>query len=152
ASGVRGFPRSETNQVDVVAPLAARILVARIRLLLLWSRVTNGASLRNDWVRDKPQRRPPMKKSAIAAMILAASASLAFAESAKPDDNSLSGKEMKDGATVQGGNTDMPKAKPDDHSLSGKEMKDGATLKGGSTDMPNVKPTDGSLVGKEMQD
>ena len=93
-----------------------------------------------------------MQKSVIAAMILAASASLAFAESAKPDDNSLSGKEMKDGATVQGGNTDMPKAKPDDHSLSGKEMKDGATLKGGSTDMPNAKPTDGSLVGKEMQD
>jgi hypothetical protein len=93
-----------------------------------------------------------MKKTAIAAMILAVSTSLAFAEPAKPDDNSLSGKEMKDGATTKGGSTDMPTAKPADTSLSGKEMKDGATTMGGSTDMPNAKPEDGSLVGKEMKD
>jgi hypothetical protein len=90
-----------------------------------------------------------MYKAAIAALLLAASTSFAFAV----DDQSLSGKEMKDGATVQGGSTDMPKAKPDDHSLSGKEMKDGATTMGGAgTDMPNAKPADGSLQGKEMTD
>jgi Spy/CpxP family protein refolding chaperone len=89
-----------------------------------------------------------MTKAVIAALLLAATTSFAFAA----EDQSLSGKEMKDGATVQGGSTDMPKAKPDDHSLSGKEMKDGATTMGGSTDMPNAKPADGSLQGKEMTD
>jgi hypothetical protein len=71
----------------VVVPLAARILVARIRLLLLWSRVTHEEISRCG---HDPGR-----------VCFAA-----FAESAKPDDNNLSGKEMKDGATVQGGNTD----------------------------------------------
>jgi hypothetical protein len=94
-----------------------------------------------------------MKKSIIAAMILAASASLAFAETAKPDDNSLSGKEMKDGATLKGGSTDMPKAKPADGSLAGKAMQDSPGVTGGgSTDMPNAKPEDGSIAGKEMHD
>jgi hypothetical protein len=94
-----------------------------------------------------------MKKLAAAAVILAVSTTFAFAQGTNPEDKSLSGKEMRDGATTMGGSTDMPKAKPDDTSLSGKEMKDGATTKGGGkTDMPNAKPTDGSLVGKEMQD
>ena len=90
-----------------------------------------------------------MTKAAIAALLLAASTSFAFAA----DDSSLSGKAMKDSPGVTGGgSTDMPSAKPDDHSLSGKEMKDGATTMGGSTDMPNAKPADGSIAGKEMTD
>jgi hypothetical protein len=89
-----------------------------------------------------------MTKAVIAALLLAASTSFAFAA----EDQSLSGKEMKDSPTTMGGSTDMPKAKPDDHSLSGKEMKDGATTMGGSTATPNAKPMDGSIQGKEMED
>jgi hypothetical protein len=95
-----------------------------------------------------------MKKSIVAALLLASSATLAFAQTTKPDDNSISGKEMKDSPGVQGGGkTDMPKAKPDDGSLQGKAMKDapGVTA-GGRTDMPRAKPDDGSLQGKEMTD
>lgn len=94
-----------------------------------------------------------MKKMTMAAVILAASTTLVFAQATKPDDNSISGKEMKDSPTTQGGKTDMPKAKPTDGSVSDKVMKDSPGVTGGGkTDMPNAKPTDGSLVGKEMQD
>src|SRR4029077_11811449 len=92
----------------------------------------------------------PMKITTIAAIILAASTSLALAQS---NDNSISGKEMKDSPTTMSGKTDMPNAKPTDGRVAGKEMKDSPGVRGaGKTDMPNAKATDGSLVGKEMQD
>ena len=61
-----------------------------------------------------------MKKSILAAVILAASASFALAA----DDNSLSDKAMKDQPGTMGGSTDMPTAKPDSGSLADKAMKD----------------------------
>jgi hypothetical protein len=89
-----------------------------------------------------------MKKSAIAAVILAASTTFAFAQT--NNDNSLGGAEMP---TTHGGKTDMPNAKPTDGSISSKEMKDSpGVTSGGKTDMPNAKPTDGSISSKEMQD
>ena len=95
-----------------------------------------------------------MKKSILTALILAASATFAFAQVNKPDDGSLAGKAMKDAPGVQGaGKTDMPKAKPDTNSVSGKEMQDSPGVTGGGkTDMPRAKPDDGSLSGKEMKD
>lgn len=91
-----------------------------------------------------------MKMTVIAAIVLAASAPLAFAQS---NDNSISGKEMHDSPTTTGGKTDMPKAKPDTNSVSGKVMNDSPGVQGaGKTDMPNAKPMDGSLSDKEMKD
>jgi hypothetical protein len=89
-----------------------------------------------------------MKKSAMAAMILAASTTLAFAQT--NNDNGLGGANMP---TTQGGKTDMPNAKPADGSIAAKAMKDSPGVTGGGkTDMPNVKPEDGSIAGKEMKD
>jgi hypothetical protein len=89
-----------------------------------------------------------MKKSIVAALILASTASVALAQ-----DNSLSGKEMKDSPGVQGaGKTDMPNAKPLAGSVDSTEMKAPGVTGGGKTDMPRAKPDDGSLSGKEMKD
>ena len=63
-----------------------------------------------------------MRKSILAAVILAATTSVAFAQA--PDEGSLSDKAMKDQPGTMGGSTDMPTAKPDDGSATTKAMKD----------------------------
>ena len=95
-----------------------------------------------------------MKKSILTAAILAATASVAFAQAPSPkDDSSLSTKAKEDQPGTTGGTTDMPKAKPSDSSLSDKASKDQpGTTTGGSTDMPTAKPTDSSLSDKAMKD
>ena len=68
-----------------------------------------------------------MKKSILTAVILAATASIAFAQAPSPkDDSSLSTKAMEDQPGTTGGSTDMPTAKPTDSSLSDKAKKDQA--------------------------
>ena len=91
-----------------------------------------------------------MKKSILAAVILAATASFAYAA----DDGSLSDKAMKDQPGTMGGSTDMPTAKPADGSATTKAMKDQPGTTGGSTNMPNAKADDAdkSLTGKAMKD
>jgi hypothetical protein len=90
-----------------------------------------------------------MKKSIVAALILASTATFALA--AEPD-SSLSGKEMKDSPGVQGaGKTDMPNAKPNPGSVDSTEMKTPGVTNGGNTDMPNAKPNAGSLDSTEMK-
>lgn len=68
-----------------------------------------------------------MKKSILTAAILAATASIAFAQAPAPtDDSSLPAKAMDDQPGTTGGSTDMPTAKPADSSLSDKSKKDQA--------------------------
>jgi hypothetical protein len=94
-----------------------------------------------------------MKKFVMTAVILTASTCLAFAQAPKSEDNSVSGKEMKDSPTTKGGTTATPNAKPTDGSVSDKTMKDNPGVTGaGKTDMPNAKPMDGSISDKEMKD
>jgi hypothetical protein len=94
-----------------------------------------------------------MNKFVMTAAILVASAGLAFAQAPKADDNSISGKEMKDSTTTKGGTTATPNAKPTDGTISDKTMKDSPGVTGaGKTDMPNAKPMDGSIADKEMKD
>ena len=95
-----------------------------------------------------------MKKSILTAAILAATASVAFAQApSSKDDSSLPAKAMEDQPGTTGGSTEMPKAKPDDGSLPTKAMKDQpATTAGGSTNTPTAKPTDGSLADKAKKD
>ena len=95
-----------------------------------------------------------MKKSILVAAVLAATATVSFAQapSAK-DDSSLPAKAMEDQPGTTGGSTDMPKAKPDDSSLPTKAMKDQpGTTTGGGTDMPTAKPADSTLSDKAMKD
>ena len=92
-----------------------------------------------------------MKKSIIAAVILAATTSFAFAQ-APDSDNSLTGKAMKDQPGTTGGSTDMPTAKPEDGSATTKAMKDQPGTTGGSTVNPTAKPEDGSATTKAMKD
>jgi hypothetical protein len=88
-----------------------------------------------------------MKKSIVAALILASTATFALAE--EPD-SSLSGKAMKDSPGVQGaGKTDMPNAKPVS-GVDSTEMKAPGVTSGGRTDMPNAKPNSGSIDSTEM--
>ena len=89
-----------------------------------------------------------MKKTMLAAVILAATASFALAA----DDGSLSDKAMKDQPVTTGGSTDTPTAKPGDSSATTKAMKDQPGTTGGSTDMPTAKPEDGSATTKAMKD
>lgn len=90
-----------------------------------------------------------MRNFLVASAILIASATCAVAA----DD--LSTKIMKDNpGTTQPGTTDMPNAKPDDSSVSQKQMKDapGVQSKTGATADPTAKPTDSSISEKEMKD
>jgi inosine/xanthosine triphosphate pyrophosphatase family protein len=96
-----------------------------------------------------------MKKTILNAVLLAATASVAFAQTPSPkDDSSLSTKAMEDQpGTTTGGGTDMPKAKPDDSSLATKAMKDQpGTTTGGGTTAPTAQPMDSSLSDKAMKD
>jgi hypothetical protein len=96
-----------------------------------------------------------VKKQILAAVLLAMSGSIAFAQApAKPDENSLSGKAMRDQPGNNGGGaTSMPNAKPDESSLSGKAMRDQpGNTSAGTTSMPNAKPGESSLSGKAMKD
>ena len=92
-----------------------------------------------------------MKKTIIAALVLAATAGVALAQ-APDSDSSVTGKAMKDQPGTTGGSTTAPTAKPDDSSTSTKAMKDQPGTMGGSTDMPTAKPGDSSLGTKAMKD
>jgi hypothetical protein len=91
-----------------------------------------------------------MKTPFLAAMLVALSASVAFA-----DDGNLSTKAMKDQPGNTGaGSTSDPTAKPNSGSLSEGQMKMQPGVnsdKSGMTAMPNAKPADGSLAGQEME-
>ena len=90
-----------------------------------------------------------MTKPFLAAMLLALSAPVAFA------DNDLSTKAMHDHPGTMGGHTSNATAKPNSGSLSEKQMKDQPGVNSdtsGMTANPNAKPSDGSLEGKEMED
>lgn len=89
-----------------------------------------------------------MKASALAALLLAASATLAFAG------GDLSEKVMEDSPGVKGsGTTTNPTAKPETGGLAEKAMKDAPGVTGeGMTANPTAKPDDKSLTGKAMKD
>jgi len=92
-----------------------------------------------------------MKKSILAAAIIAATASVAFAQ-APDSDQSLTGKAMKDQPGTTGGSTANPTAVPESGAATQKAMKDQPGTTGGSTDMPKAKADDGSLTGKAMKE
>lgn len=89
-----------------------------------------------------------MKAFPFAALLLAASATLAIAG------EDLSDKVMKDNPGVTGGgSTANPTAKPETGGLAEKAMKDAPGVSGsGSTTTPTAKPDDKSLTGKAMKD
>ena len=91
-----------------------------------------------------------MKTSTLAAIILAASTSLAMAA----DDKTLSGKAMEDHPGTTGGSTANPTAKPNDSSISTKEMKDapGVQNQTGTTANPTATPDESSVARKQMKD
>jgi hypothetical protein len=95
-----------------------------------------------------------MSKTIIAAIVLAASASGAYAYTPSYlDVTSLSGKAMADHPGVIGrGATANPTAKSSETSLSGQAMRALPGNKGGHTAMPTTKPGDQSLSGKAMKD
>jgi hypothetical protein len=90
-----------------------------------------------------------MKTHFLAAMLLAATSSVAMAQNATE-------KAMKDHpGHVGAGKTDMPTAKPNSGSLSEKAMQDQPGVnsdKTGNTAMPTAKAEDGSLSTKVMKD
>ncbi len=89
-----------------------------------------------------------MKISVLAAVMIAASTTFAFAE------GDLTGKVMKDNPGVTGGGTTAnPTAKPETGGLAEKAMKDAPGVSGaGSTANPTAKPDDKSITGKAMKD
>lgn len=90
----------------------------------------------------------------VAAIMLALTGSVALAGApAKPGEDSLSGKAMRDQpGNNSAGTTAHPTQKPDEQSLSGKAMRDQpGNTSGGSTAMPTAHPDDTSLSGKEMK-
>jgi hypothetical protein len=93
----------------------------------------------------------PMKTRILAALVIAASATLAFAE-----DGNVTTKAMKDlPGNTGAGTTANPTAKPDSGSLSEKQMQDQPGVnsdKSGKTANPTAKVEDGSLSAKEMKD
>ena len=91
-----------------------------------------------------------MKKSILAAVILAATTSIAFAQA--PDEGSLSDKAMKDQPGTTGGSTANPTAVPETGAATQKAMKDQPGTTGGSTADPTAKPEDGSATTKAMKD
>jgi hypothetical protein len=87
-----------------------------------------------------------MSKTIIAAIVLAASASGAYAYTPSYlDVTSLSG-------VIGRGATANPTAKSSETSLSGQAMRALPGNKGGHTAMPTTKPGDQSLSGKAMKD
>jgi hypothetical protein len=92
-----------------------------------------------------------MKKSILAAAIIAATTSIAFAQ-APDSDSSLTGKSMKDQPGTTGGSTANPTAVPESGAATQKAMKDQPGTTGGSTNMPTAKPDDGSATTKAMKD
>ena len=91
-----------------------------------------------------------MLKPFLAVTLLALSTTLATAE-----DNSLTGKAMKDHPGTTSGTTVNPTVKPDSGSLSEKAMQDQPGVNKdttGTTADPTAKPADGSLAGKVMKD
>ena len=87
-------------------------------------------------------------KTILAVGLLAASSTLAFAQSEKADPGSLTGKakEEPSAAATSSGSTAAPTAKPADSSLSDKAMKDNpGTTAGGSTAQPTPQPKSGDL-------
>lgn len=92
-----------------------------------------------------------MKVPFLAVTLLALSSAFAIAA----EDNSLSGRVMKDLPAKTGGTTANPTVKPDSGSLSEKAMNDHPAVnpdKSGKTADPTAKPDDGSLSGKAMRD
>ena len=89
-----------------------------------------------------------MKVSTRAALLFAASTTLAFAG------GDISDKVMEDNPGVTGsGTTANPTAKPETGGLAEKAMKDAPGVSGGgSTANPTAKPDDKSLTGKAMKD
>ncbi len=91
-----------------------------------------------------------MKTPFLAAMLLALSTSVAFAE-----DGNLTTKAMKDLPGNNGaGSTADPTAKPNSGSLSEAQMQRQPGVnsdKTGKTSTPNAKPQDGSLAGAERE-
>lgn len=86
-----------------------------------------------------------------AAAVLAMSGAAALAA----EDNTLSDKITKDNpGTSQPGATANPTAKPDDSSVSQKQMKDAPGVKSqtGATADPTAKPTDSSVSEKQKKD
>jgi hypothetical protein len=88
----------------------------------------------------------------LAALLLAASSSLALAENG--DTNSLSGKAMHDlPGNNGGGSTANPTGKPNEQSLSGKAMRDQpGNNSGGATATTKGNGDTTSLSGKAMHD
>jgi hypothetical protein len=90
-----------------------------------------------------------MKTPFLAAMLLALSATVSFA-----DDGNLTTKAMKDLPGTHGGSTTDATAKPNSGSLSEAQMQRQPGVnsdKTGTTSTPNAKPEDGSIAGKEME-
>lgn len=89
-----------------------------------------------------------MKVSTLAAVLLAASTTFAFAG------GDLTEKAMEDTPGVTGsGTTANPTAKPETGGLAEKAMKDAPGVSGdGTTANPTAKPDDRSLTGKAMKD
>jgi hypothetical protein len=92
--------------------------------------------------------RTTMKVSALTALLLAASTTLAVAG------GDLNEKVMEDNPGVTGGGTTAnPTAKPETGGLAEKAMKDAPGVSGGGTTAnPTAKPDDKSLTGKAMKD
>jgi hypothetical protein len=91
----------------------------------------------------------------VAALLLALTGSVALAGApVKPEENSLSGKAMRDQpGNNSAGTTANPTGKPEEHSASGKAMRDQpGNNSGGSTASPTAQPGDNSLSGKAMKD
>jgi hypothetical protein len=91
-----------------------------------------------------------MKKFILVPLILAATASIAFAQA--PDEGSVSDKVMKDQPGTTGGSTTNPTAVPETGAATQKAMKDQPGTTGGSTTNPTAKSDDGSATTKAMKD
>jgi hypothetical protein len=90
----------------------------------------------------------------VAAILLALTGTVALAGApVKPEENSLSGKAMRDQpGNNSAGTTAHPTQKPEEYSASGKAMRDqpGNTT-GTGTGSPTAKPGDNSLSGQAMK-
>jgi hypothetical protein len=91
----------------------------------------------------------------VAALLLALTGSVAVAATpVKPEENSLSGKAMRDlPGNNSAGKTAHPTQKPEEYSQSGKAMRDQpGNVSGTGTGSPTARPGDNSLSGKVMKD
>lgn len=92
-----------------------------------------------------------MKRSILAAAMLALTPAIATAQAEKQEPSSLSNKAKETQATP-GGSTAAPTAKPNSGSLSDKAMKDAPGTDGGSTGEPNAQPKSSDLPAKAKED